>query len=122
MEKQRNREISYDDFLLLIRHAAQLEILVRRIFNLSVSKYLTQDASINDERGSYLRMPSGVTRVELIERTKQRLYDDVLGSVEVPAQMDWEDFSELVTEVVETVWQHIEDFEVTNRDPFLGTV
>lgn len=122
MEKPKSRELGYDDFLTLVRHLVQLEIRVREIFGLPVSRYLKQDASTDEAQATYLRMPKHISRAQIISSTKAHLCDSILSGVAAPKKIDWEEFNELVCETVDIVWEYLESDTPRDKDSILGAV
>lgn len=120
MERDTNEYVSYGDFTRIIRDAAQVDATVCHIFNLPIRRIVKgdfQDYMNGNLGGSYVRLRSRFSIDEFVERSRSDLLDYVLDTVEVPsdaeANMDWEDFNELVETVINAIWEQVRSI---NRD------
>ena len=122
MERDQNPTMSYEAFLALGRHLAQLELAVCEVFGMPMSKYSAQDAAISEARESYQRISTSFSRKLVVDHMKLRLHDDVLDFMITPDKMDWEDFSELVEEVIDTIWRHIDTIKHDTTETLLASL
>jgi len=122
MEVQPLGDTGYERFLEFGRHLAQLQAAVYDAFGMPIPSASLQDASISDAWDSYLELPASYSEDKVISDIHLHLHDKVLDFVSPPAEMDWEDFSELVWAVIEYMWQRLESRPSDRMELVLSSV